>query len=79
MITAAIIIIFALSFIVIYKLADMMARPMFIDGLTGTYNHKFFQETLTGEINRAAKTGKPLSMLMMDLDRETITVLTGKL
>nr|WP_269438225.1 diguanylate cyclase [Phosphitispora fastidiosa] len=52
---------------------------MFIDGLTGTYNHKFFQETLTGEINRAAKTGKPLSMLMMDLDRETITVLTGKL
>jgi len=67
-ITAAIILIFALSLVVVYKLADLMAKPLFIDGLTGTYNHKFFQETLAGEIDRAARTGKPLSMLMMDLD-----------
>ncbi len=67
-ITAAICIIFVLSFAVVYKLADLMARPMFIDGLTGTYNHKYFQEALALEINRASRTGKPLSTLMMDLD-----------
>ncbi|PKM80271.1 MAG: hypothetical protein CVU89_14340 [Firmicutes bacterium HGW-Firmicutes-14] len=61
-------IVFAISYGVTYKLADMMTRPMFIDGLTNTYNHKFFQESLAGEIHRASRMGGPLCMLMMDLD-----------
>ncbi|WP_418792161.1 GGDEF domain-containing protein [Phosphitispora sp. TUW77] len=67
-IIVAICIIFAFSFIAVYKLADMITKPMYIDSLTGAYNHKFFQENLAGEISRAAMTGKPLSMIMMDLD-----------
>lgn len=38
------------------------------DGLTGLYNHRYFHERLTQELKRAARYGRPLSLLIMDLD-----------
>jgi diguanylate cyclase (GGDEF)-like protein len=38
------------------------------DGLTGLYNHRYFQEALTHAMARAARLKKPLSLLMVDVD-----------
>ena len=39
------------------------------DGLTGLGNYRFFQQTLAREVDRAARFARPLSLLMLDLDR----------
>ena len=39
------------------------------DGLTGLYNHRVFQGTLSSEIQRAARYGDPLSLILFDIDR----------
>jgi diguanylate cyclase (GGDEF)-like protein len=38
------------------------------DGLTGVYNRRFFDERYAREIERARRTGRPLSILMADVD-----------
>ncbi|HCC68673.1 MAG TPA: hypothetical protein DEP99_02170 [Nitrospiraceae bacterium] len=38
------------------------------DGLTGLNNHRIFQEQLEVEIKRAKRYGRPLSLLMIDID-----------
>jgi diguanylate cyclase (GGDEF)-like protein len=38
------------------------------DGLTGLYNHRYFNERLEQEMNRASRSQSPLSLLMLDLD-----------
>jgi diguanylate cyclase (GGDEF)-like protein len=38
------------------------------DGLTGLYNHRHFQDTLEREIRRCDREGRPLSLLMLDID-----------
>jgi diguanylate cyclase (GGDEF)-like protein len=38
------------------------------DGLTGLGNYRFFQQTLAREVDRAARFGRPLALLMLDLD-----------
>jgi len=38
------------------------------DGLTKLHNHRFFQDHLRREIRRVARSGEPLSMLLVDLD-----------
>ena len=38
------------------------------DGLTGLYNHRFLQERLVAEVARARRFGKPLALLMIDVD-----------
>lgn len=48
----------------IEELKDMVNR----DGLTGVYNHRFFQDTLREKIQVAAKESKPISMLFIDID-----------
>jgi diguanylate cyclase (GGDEF)-like protein len=40
----------------------------FRDGLTGLYNHRYFQETLDREIARVRRYGRPLSLLLFDID-----------
>jgi diguanylate cyclase (GGDEF)-like protein len=40
----------------------------FRDGLTGLYNHRYFQETLDREIARVKRYGHPLSLLLFDID-----------
>jgi diguanylate cyclase (GGDEF)-like protein len=39
-----------------------------VDGLTGLLNHRAFHARLDEEIARAARTGRPLALLMIDLD-----------
>jgi diguanylate cyclase (GGDEF)-like protein len=38
------------------------------DGLTGAYNHRHFQEALQREVGRAERQGRPVSVLMLDID-----------
>ncbi len=38
------------------------------DFVTGTFNHRYFQQVLRQEINRAQRFGHPVSVLMIDLD-----------
>lgn len=38
------------------------------DGLTGLYNHRHLQERLQQEIDRARRYGRPLSVVMADID-----------
>ncbi len=54
------------------------------DGLTGLYNHRFFQELLDKELNRAQRYGRSLSLVMIDIDffkkvNDTYGHLTGDL
>ncbi len=39
------------------------------DGLTGLHNHRALQDRLSEEIARADRTGRPLTLLMADVDR----------
>lgn len=39
-----------------------------IDGLTGLYNHRYFQEALSKEIARAQRFGYPVTLMMIDID-----------
>jgi diguanylate cyclase (GGDEF)-like protein len=39
-----------------------------IDGLTGLYNHRLFKEKLEQEVSKRMRTGKPLSLIMLDID-----------
>jgi diguanylate cyclase (GGDEF)-like protein len=38
------------------------------DGLTGLYNHRFFQDAMTQEMSRAARYGNPLALVFIDVD-----------
>ncbi len=38
------------------------------DGMTGLYNNKFFRQRLSEEIRRAARSSKPLALIMFDID-----------
>jgi diguanylate cyclase (GGDEF)-like protein len=45
-----------------------LERLAVTDGLTGVFNHRRFQEALAQEVLRAARTQRPLSVLMVDVD-----------
>jgi diguanylate cyclase (GGDEF)-like protein len=40
----------------------------FRDGLTGLYNHRYFQEAVDKEMARAERSGRPVTLIMVDLD-----------
>jgi diguanylate cyclase (GGDEF)-like protein len=46
------------------KLKSLATR----DSLTGLYNHRYFQESLVAELNRAKRYRRPFSLLFIDLD-----------
>ncbi|HZS03977.1 MAG TPA: diguanylate cyclase [Blastocatellia bacterium] len=46
------------------QLQDLAVR----DGLTGLYNRRYFDQTLSLEFERARRFGHPLSLVMIDLD-----------
>src|SRR5208282_3882288 len=48
----------------IQRIKDMAIH----DGLTGAYNHRYFQEKLTEEIAKAERYNKDLSLAMLDVD-----------
>jgi two-component system cell cycle response regulator len=39
------------------------------DGLTGLYNRRYLDAHLVGQLGRTARTGKPLGVLLIDIDR----------
>lgn len=47
------------------RIAELRAN---IDGVTEIFNHRYFQERLSSEIERASRYGRELSLLMLDLD-----------
>lgn len=50
------------------RLYQKMQRIAWTDSLTGLYNRHFFNEMLPREIERAARYGNQLSVLLMDID-----------
>ncbi len=51
------------------KKANERLRDMaFKDGLTGLYNHRYFQDLMDGELSRAIRYKRPFSLIMLDLD-----------
>ncbi len=54
-----------------HELAEANARLAQLavtDGLTSLYNHRHFHERLSLEVERSARNGLPLSLLMIDVD-----------
>jgi diguanylate cyclase (GGDEF)-like protein len=47
------------------KLKNMAIR----DGLTGLFNHSFIEQLVGDAINRSRRSGNPLALLMIDIDR----------
>jgi diguanylate cyclase (GGDEF)-like protein len=47
---------------------EEIRRLTFIDALTPAYNHRFFQEALTKEIHRHARSGLEMALAMLDID-----------
>jgi diguanylate cyclase (GGDEF)-like protein len=48
--------------------SDVMRRLVFLDGLTGVYNRRYFDQQLGIESARALRAGSPLSLIMLDVD-----------
>jgi len=48
--------------------ADLLRQQAHLDGLTGVFNRRCFDERLTAEWSRAARSGAALSVVMVDVD-----------
>jgi diguanylate cyclase (GGDEF)-like protein len=49
-------------------LYEMIKHKSHTDAITNLWNHGFFQDKLTKEIDKAQKTRQPLSLIMIDID-----------
>jgi len=52
----------------IWQMQEHLRAAVITDGLTGLYNHDHLNRVLDREMNRSRRYGRPLSMVMMDLD-----------
>jgi len=50
------------------KLRDALREMALRDGLTGLYNRRYLEDALNRELHRAERNGKPVSVVMIDLD-----------
>lgn len=50
------------------KLRDALRELALRDGLTGLYNRRYLEDALNRELHRAERSGKPVSVLMIDID-----------
>jgi diguanylate cyclase (GGDEF)-like protein len=57
-----------MSIIKNYQLYEMQKELATIDGMTGLYNHRYFQEALSREISRSGRYDKPVSLVYLDID-----------
>lgn len=48
--------------------SDVMRKLVFLDGLTGVYNRRYFDQQLRIEWARSLRSGKPLSLILLDVD-----------
>jgi diguanylate cyclase (GGDEF)-like protein len=56
-------------FISSFRLREKLTIESTRDPLTGLFNRRFMEESLEREARRAAREGRPLSVLMLDLDQ----------
>lgn len=47
---------------------DLMRKLVFLDGLTGVFNRRYFDQQLNIEMARAVRAQSPLSLIMIDVD-----------
>lgn len=47
---------------------ERLEKLAITDGLTGLYNHRYFQEMLIAEVQRQRRGGAPFSLIMIDVD-----------
>ncbi|WP_305043591.1 sensor domain-containing diguanylate cyclase [Geoalkalibacter sp.] len=47
---------------------DKLQELAFRDGLTGLYNHRYFQDLLSQEVKRAVRYHRPIGLVMFDID-----------
>jgi len=50
------------------ELSQRLRSLAYRDSLTDLYNHRYFHEQLSHEVERAARYNRPLSVILMDLD-----------
>lgn len=48
--------------------SDVMRRMVFLDGLTGVYNRRYFDRQLAMEMARSVRNQTPLALVMLDVD-----------
>jgi diguanylate cyclase (GGDEF)-like protein len=48
--------------------SDVMHKLVFLDGLTGVYNRRYFDQQLDMEMARAVRNQSPLTLIMLDVD-----------
>jgi diguanylate cyclase (GGDEF)-like protein len=51
------------------ELSRRLRNLAYEDSLTELYNHRYFYEQLTHEVERALRYGRPVSVILLDLDR----------
>ena len=52
----------------IWQAQERLRAAIITDGLTGLYNHDHLNRVLDREMNRARRYGRPLALIMLDLD-----------
>lgn len=50
------------------RVNEVLEQLSITDGLTKLHNHRFFHEHLRREMKRVARTGEPLSLILIDVD-----------
>lgn len=58
----------ALAYHELRSLNDRLELLSITDGLTGLFNHRYFNEELISEMEMAVSAGKPLSLILFDID-----------
>jgi diguanylate cyclase (GGDEF)-like protein len=56
------------TLITLKRQSDLLRRMARVDALTGLANRRYFDETLSSEWRRCTRSGKPLSLVLIDLD-----------
>ncbi len=48
--------------------SDLLRKLVFLDGLTGVFNRRYFDQQISTEWSRAARNDTPLSLILLDVD-----------
>jgi diguanylate cyclase (GGDEF)-like protein len=48
--------------------SDLMRKLVFLDGLTGVFNRRYFDQQLSVEVARSKRNSTPLALIMLDVD-----------
>lgn len=54
--------------LILKQQSDIMRQLAFLDGLTGVYNRRYFDQQFGVEMARAKRNATPLSLIMLDID-----------